>query len=204
MRIVAGRLRGKKIHAPIDQSIRPTSDRVREALFNILSSRLEDGFEGKKVLDLFAGTGALGLEALSRGVQMVAFVDNGAQARGLIRSNIEKFGLGGQSKLLKRDATNLGTAQKFEPFDLVFLDPPYGLEMGEKALKSSMAGNWFAEGAIIVFEEKKGVEVIIPDGFVLLDKRDYGTSTIRFLRVLSKAPLPKVGTGFGVEDLAKK
>lgn len=185
MRIVAGRLRGKNIHAPIDQSIRPTSDRVREAVFSILASRFADGFEGKNVLDLFAGTGALGLEALSRGAQMVAFVDTGAQARGLIRSNIEQLGLGGQSKLLKRDATDLGTAQKFEPFDLVFLDPPYGLGLGEKALKSSMAGNWFAAGAIVVFEEKKGVEVLIPDGFALLDKRDYGTSTIRFLSVLS-------------------
>ncbi|MCF6325686.1 MAG: 16S rRNA (guanine(966)-N(2))-methyltransferase RsmD [Devosiaceae bacterium] len=185
MRIIAGRFRGKRIHSPDDDTIRPTSDRVKEALFSILASRLPAGFVDIKVLDLFAGTGALGLEALSRGAQLAAFVDNGVQARGIIRSNIEFFGIGGQTKLLKRDATDLGTAEKFLPFDLIFLDPPYGHGMAEKALESGLDGGWFASSATLVLEEKRGCNVTVPGGFEMCDSRDYGASTVRFLKVLS-------------------
>ncbi len=181
MRIVAGRLRGKKIHTPVDQSIRPTSERVREALFSILASRLDDGFGGKKVLDLFAGTGAMGLEALSRGARFCAFVDNGVQARGIIRSNIELLGLGGQSSLLKRDATDLGIAQKFQPFDLIFIDPPYGRGLAEKSLMSANRGNWIALGALIVIEESRKWDLDVLQGFELVDRRDYGQSSIWIL-----------------------
>jgi len=181
MRIVGGKFRGKQLTPPKDDEIRPTSDRVRESLFNILSSRLGPNFDGVRVLDLFAGTGALGLESLSRGVSFAAFVDSGVAARGLIRGHIEAFGVGGQTKLLKRDATSLGPIERFKPFDLIFLDPPYGRGLGEAALIAARDGGWIAEGATIVLEERKGAPVTVPDGFVCEDQRDYGETTIRIL-----------------------
>lgn len=187
MRIIAGKFRGKKLNSPVDNTIRPTSDRVREALFSILNSRLVSGFEGLKVLDLFAGTGALGLEALSRGAMLVAFVDTGVQARGIIRGHIEDFGLGGQSKLLKRDATELGYVEKFEPFDLIFIDPPYAEGMGEKALAAALMGGWIARHATIVLEEKRGVEINLPEGFEQVDVRHYGDTSVHIL-VLGSRP----------------
>ncbi len=182
MRIIAGKFRGRKLNAPADNAIRPTSDRVREAVFSILASRLGANFDGLKVLDLFAGTGALGMEALSRGATLAAFVDIGVQARGIIRGHMESFGVGGQSKLLKRDATRLGHVEKFDPFDLIFIDPPYGKGLGEKALFAASAGGWIAPGAIIVLEEDRNSRPDISGQFETLDQRDYGNSTIRFLR----------------------
>ena len=134
MRIIGGKFRGKTLSSPSDDSIRPTSDRARESIFNILGSRLGPVLAGKRVLDLFAGTGALGLEALSRGAEHVTFVDTGAEARGLIRDHIQAFGAAGITKLLRRDATALGTPGTFGQFDLIFLDPPYNQGLGEKAL----------------------------------------------------------------------
>ncbi len=181
MRIVAGRFRGKTLQSPENADIRPTSDRVRESLFNILASRLGPDLSAARVLDLFAGTGALGLEALSRGASFACFVDNGVAARGLIRGHVEAFGLGGQTKLLKRDATSLGPIERFKPFDLVFCDPPYGKGLGEKALLSALEGGWLSDGALIVLEERKGVEVELPEGLQLMDNRDYGDTTIRLI-----------------------
>lgn len=181
MRIIAGRFRGKQLKSPQGEEIRPTSDRVRESVFNVLASRVGPNFEGRRVLDLFAGTGALGLEALSRGASFAMFVDTGIAARGLIRDHIESFGIGGQAKLLRRDATDLGPVENFKPFDLVFLDPPYGMGLGEKALVAASSGGWLLPGALVVFEEKKGVMVELPEGFDLLDQRDYGDTTIRII-----------------------
>lgn len=182
MRIVAGKFRGKALLSPSDDSIRPTSDRARESVFNILASRLSPNFDGLKVLDLFAGTGALGLEALSRGASSVVFVDTGAEARGLIRDHIEAFGAGGVAKLLRRDATALGPAGTMGPMNLVFLDPPYSKGLGEQALVSLRDGNWLAPDATIVLEESADVEVTLPEGFVLDDRRDYGAAAIHFIR----------------------
>lgn len=182
MRIVAGRFRGKQLISPKSDDIRPTSDRVRESLFNILASRFGPGFEGLRVLDLFAGTGALGLEALSRGVGFAAFVDTGIEARGIIRQHIESFGLGGQTKLLKRDATALGPMEKFKPFDLVFLDPPYEKQLGDTALENALEHGWCAPGATIVLEERKGVVPNLPDSVQVEDQRDYGDTSIHILR----------------------
>jgi 16S rRNA (guanine966-N2)-methyltransferase len=182
MRIVAGRFRGKALNSPSDQSTRPTGDRVRESMFNILASRLGPIFEGKRVLDLFAGTGALGFEALSRGASHVTFVETGAEARGLIRDHIEAFGAGGITKLLRRDATALGTPGSFGQFDLVFLDPPYGQGLGEKALAHVAANGWLAPGATLVLEESVEAEVEIPAGFTLDDRREYGAAAVYFLR----------------------
>lgn len=182
MRIVAGKFRGKALSSPSDDSIRPTGDRVRESMFNILASRIGPVFEGVRVLDLFAGTGALGLEALSRGASHVTFVEVGAEGRGLIRDHIEAFGAGGVTKLLRRDATDLGTPGTFGQFNLVFLDPPYGQGLGEKALAGIAANGWLAPDATIVFEESVDATVEIPPGFTLDDRREYGAAAVHFLR----------------------
>ncbi|WP_137151093.1 16S rRNA (guanine(966)-N(2))-methyltransferase RsmD [Devosia sp. FKR38] len=181
MRIVAGKFRGKQLISPSDDSIRPTADRVRESMFNILASRLGPVFDGLRVLDLFAGTGALGFEALSRGAAHATFVDIGAEARGLVRDHIEAFGVGGITKLLRRDATDLGVPGTFGKFDLVFLDPPYGQGLGEKALMGLLAHGWLAPDVVIVFEESVDAEVAIPEGFVLDDRRVYGSAALHFL-----------------------
>jgi len=181
MRIVAGKFRGKQLTSPADHGTRPTSDRARESIFNILGSLLGPVLEGRRVLDLFAGTGALGLEALSRGAAHVTFVETGAEARGLIRDHIEAFGVAGITKLLRRDATALGKPGTFGQFDLVFLDPPYHRGLGEKALAELAANGWLAPGAVIVWEEAADAEVTVPEGFALDDTRQYGAAAIRFL-----------------------
>jgi 16S rRNA (guanine966-N2)-methyltransferase len=181
MRIIAGRFRGKQLTSPEGQSIRPTADRVRESLFNILASRLGPDFSGLRVLDLFAGTGALGLEALSRGAASAVFVETDAEARGLIRDHIEAFGVAGTARLLRRDATALGPAGTMGPVDLVFLDPPYGQGMGEKALASLTQGGWLSPDSLIVLEERADVAVELPQGFVLDDRRVYGAAAIHLL-----------------------
>ncbi len=183
MRIVAGKFRGKQLTSPEDDSIRPTADRVRESVFNILASRLGPSFEGLRVLDLFAGTGALGLEALSRGAANVVFVDTSAEARGLIRDHIEAFGAGGVAKLLRRDATSLGPAGTMGPVDLVFLDPPYSQGLGEKALVALQAGGWLKPDTILVLEESVQIPVSIPEGFTLDDRREYGAAAVHILSV---------------------
>jgi 16S rRNA (guanine966-N2)-methyltransferase len=182
MRIVAGKFRGKALLSPSDDSIRPTSDRARESVFNILSSRIGVHLDGLKVLDLFAGTGALGLEALSRGASGAVFVDTGAESRGIIRDHIEAFGIAGIAKLLRRDATALGPAGTMGPFDLVFLDPPYAKGLGEQALVSLRDGNWLAKDATIVLEEGAEVELALPGGFTLDDRREYGAAAVHFIR----------------------
>ena len=142
MRVVGGSLRGRTLAAPKSQSIRPTADRLREALFNILVHAYDDPIGGARVLDLFAGTGALGIEALSRGAAFTLFIDDGAEARALLRENTASLGLGGTSRIFRRDATKLGPAHPVEPFSLAFLDPPYGQQLAEKSLASARAGAW--------------------------------------------------------------
>jgi len=181
VRIVAGRFRGKALLSPAGDGIRPTADRVRESLFNVLASRLGPDFTGLKVIDLFAGTGALGLEALSRGAGPLVFVEIDTEARGLIRDHIEAFGAGGVAKLLRRDATALGPAGTMGPFDLVFLDPPYRQGLGEKALLSLRDGGWLAPDALLVLEESAEVDIVPPPGFVLDDRRVYGAAALHFL-----------------------
>jgi 16S rRNA (guanine966-N2)-methyltransferase len=183
MRIVAGRFRGASLATPKGQDIRPTSDRVREAVFNILAHGLDAGIEGARVLDLFAGTGALGLEAMSRGAAFALFVEENAEARGLIRRNVETLGLTGATKIFRRDAASLGPAGTIAPFSLVFADPPYGKGLGERALASAAAGGWLAPGALTILEESAAAEVAPPPGFALLDRRSYGDTVVYFLHV---------------------
>ncbi len=183
MRIVGGRFRGRAIGAPSGALTRPTSDRVRESLFNILVHGI-DGFEieGARVLDLFAGTGALGLEALSRGASYCLFVEDNPDARGILRENIEQLGLTGASKVWRRDATKLGPAAPMQPFRLLFADPPYGKGLGELALGAALNGGWLSAGAVCVLEERADVELTVPAALALLDTRIYGDTALHFLR----------------------
>jgi 16S rRNA (guanine966-N2)-methyltransferase len=183
MRVVGGRLRSRPIAGPKADSLRPTADRLRESLFNILAHAYGDPITGARVLDLFAGTGALGLEALSRGAAFVLFVDDGAEARALLRSNVDVLGAGGASKVYRRDATRLGPVERLAPFNLVFLDPPYGKGLAEKALAAARDGGWLAQGALIVVEEATEAEFAPPEGFDELERLNYGDTQLVFLRV---------------------
>ena len=182
MRVVGGRLKGRNLASPASREIRPTADRLRESVFNILVHAYDDPIEGARVLDLFAGTGALGIEAVSRGAKFTLFVDNGAEARALLRNNVESLGLGGTTKVYRRDATDLGPAHPVEPFSLVFLDPPYGKGLAEKALASLRDGRWLTSGALLVVEEAKAAGFAAPDGFEELDRRTYDDTEFVFLR----------------------
>ena len=183
MRVVGGKFRGRPIAAPEHAGLRPTADRVRESLFNILAHGIEGfSFDGARVIDLFAGTGALGIEALSRGAGYCLFVEEAAEARALIRTNIEAMGLTGVTRIFRRDATDLGPAGNMEAYALAFLDPPYGQGLGEKALAALGGGKWLAPGAIVVIEESAEAEVQWPAGFSGIDRRSYGGTTIVFLR----------------------
>jgi 16S rRNA (guanine966-N2)-methyltransferase len=173
MRVVGGTLRGRTLAAPKSQSIRPTADRLRETVFNILVHAYGDPLVGARVLDLFAGTGAFGIEALSRGAAFALFVDDGAEARALLRENVAALGLGGVSRIFRRDATKLGPAHPVEPFSLVFLDPPYGRGRAEQALAAARAGGWLAADALIVVEEAAKADFAAPEGFAELERRRY-------------------------------
>jgi 16S rRNA (guanine966-N2)-methyltransferase len=183
MRIVAGKFKGREILGPTTIATRPTSDRVRESLFNILAHGLEDfSLEDARVMDLFAGTGALGLEALSRGAKFCQFVEESAEARGIIRKNADAYGAIGMCKIWKRDATDLGDCGPQSPFDLVFADPPYNKGLGEKALRALVAGAWLRPGAIVVLEESEKADVPEVVGLTLVDTRVYGETVIRIYR----------------------
>lgn len=182
MRIVAGRFRGASLATPKTNDIRPTSDRVREAIFNILThGEGAVNLNGARVLDLFAGTGAMGLEALSRGAAYALFVEEAADARGLIRRNVETLGATGITRIYRRDATRLGEVGAMKPFELVFADPPYGKGLAELALASAAGGGWLAPGAVAVVEERTNAAFTPPAGFELLDTRSYGETAVYIL-----------------------
>ena len=190
MRIIAGKYRGRRLAAlgkgDAGAHLRPTSDRVRESLFSMLTHH--DVIEGARVLDLFAGTGAVGFEALSRGAASVCFVENGRSGQRLIGENMRKLDTAADTQLLRHDATRLGPWTQ-AAFDLVFLDPPYGKSMGQKALVAAAEGGWLAPGALIVLEEAKRADFSPPAPFTFLDRRDYGDTSLFFLR----APLDPGG-----------
>ena len=184
MRIISGQYRGLHL-ADVGEGdpaahLRPTTDRVRESMFNLLvNAGRGDPIRGSRVLDLFAGTGSLGLEALSRGATRVAFVDDGTVARALLRKNIEKMRAMGVTDVWRRDATKLGL-NRGPGFDLIFLDPPYGMGLGEKAIASCLAGGWLAPNAMIVWEESTAP--LAPAGFEMLDQRRYGDTIVTLLK----------------------
>ncbi len=183
MRVVGGSLRGRTLAAPKSHLIRPTADRLRESLFNILVHAYDNPIAGARVLDLFAGTGALGIEALSHGAAFALFVDDGAEARALLRENVATIGLGGTSRIFRRDATKLGPAHPVEPFALAFLDPPYGKGLAEQALASARAGGWLVPEALIVVEEAKKSAFAAPVGFTEIERRGYDDTEFVVLRL---------------------
>ena len=181
MRVVGGEFRGRALATPRSDAIRPTSDRTREAVFNVIAHRYPDRLEGGRVLDLFAGTGALGIEALSRGASACVFIEEGAEGRGLIRDNVEALGLQGRTRIFRRDATRLGAVGTLTPFGLVFADPPYGRDLAGPALREAREGGWLAPGAIAVVEETAGAPFAPGPGFTVADERHYGDTVIRFV-----------------------
>ena len=181
MRVVGGRLKGRNLASPSSREIRPTADRLRESLFNILLHAYDDPIANARVLDLFAGTGALGIEAISRGAAYTLFVDDGVEARALLRDNVETLGLGGVTRIFRRDATKLGPAHPIEAFSLVFLDPPYGKSLAEKALLSAREGGWLKPNALIVVEEAAAAGFNPPEGFAELERRSYDDTEFAFL-----------------------
>lgn len=181
VRIIGGRFKGRVLRGPASRAIRPTSDRLRETLFNILAHGYADPVPGARVVDLFAGTGALGLEALSRGAAHVLFVEMGAEGRALIRENVEALGVAGSSRIFRRDATKLGTVAA-EPFGLAFLDPPYGRDLAPPALASLAEGGWLAAGALCIIEEHEAADLAAPGGFEEVDRRIAGDTQMRILR----------------------
>ena len=183
MRIIGGRFGGRTLAAPKSQNVRPTSDRLRESLFNILAHGYDDDpITGVRVLDLFAGTGAFGLEAMSRGAAFALFIDDGAEARALIRQNVEALGLGGITRIFRRDATRLGDVHPNEPFGLVFLDPPYRKGLAEKSLVSLRDGGWLTPGARVIVEEAADAGFAPPQGYAEIERRRYDDTEFTFLR----------------------
>ena|SRR5579862_5482719 len=181
MRIIGGRLKGRVLHGPADDAIRPTSDRLRETIFNILTHAYDDPVTDAAVIDLFAGTGAMGLEALSRGGRKALFVEDASKARALIRANVEALGLGGATRIFRRDALKLGQAPAGERFSLAFLDPPYGKGLAPPALTALRGGGWLQDNALVVVEEAAGTEIKWPAGYELIEARTYGDTQIMIL-----------------------
>ena len=182
MRIVGGRWRGRGLKGPASQAIRPTSDRLRESLFNILAHSYGDPLLDARVIDCFAGTGALALEALSRGARFALMVDDGTEARALIRENVEALGAGGQTRILRRDARKLGEAPPGEPYSLAFLDPPYGRGLAGGTLEALRTGQWLLPGALVVVEEGAEAAFAAPPGYETLETRGFGDTQLVFLR----------------------
>ena len=187
MRIVAGSLKGRAIVAPEGQNTRPTSDRARQAVFNVLEhASWAEPLHGARVIDLYAGSGALGFEAVSRGAAFCLFVEIEDEARGAIRENADAYGLMGRTRVHRRSATDLGVrpGSAGEAFDIAFLDPPYAKGLGEQTLLRLTEGNWLKPGAIVVFERGSDEPDIDTPGYERLDARDYGAARVLFLRAL--------------------
>jgi 16S rRNA (guanine966-N2)-methyltransferase len=188
MRIIAGHLKGLRLatlgKGDLGAHLRPTPDRVRESLFSALASRPENRLTGAHVLDLFAGTGALGIEALSRGAERVTFVDNGRTALRLLKDNIDRAKACNACRIIARDATRLSTTDT-DPATLVFLDPPYGKGLGERALAAARAGGWIAPDALVVWEDS--APQAPPAGFVQDSNRRYGTTHVTLLTTAAEA-----------------
>ncbi|WP_117190837.1 16S rRNA (guanine(966)-N(2))-methyltransferase RsmD [Rhizobium terrae] len=182
MRIVGGEFRGRTLATPKSNDIRPTIDRTRESLFNIIGHVYPQALDGARVIDLFAGTGAVGLEAVSRGCRQALFVENGVEGRSLLWENIDSLGLHGRTRILRRDATKLGPANNIEPFHFLFADPPYGQGLGEGALLAAHAGGWLTPGALAILEERADIHPAVDPVFKPLESRIFGDTRMDFFR----------------------
>lgn len=180
MRIVSGQYGGRRIQVPRGQSIRPTSDKVRGAIFNILGSR--NVVADAVVMDVFCGTGALGLEALSRGARFCIFIDQNRESLEISRKNVHALGADRESRLILKDATRTGARpEALESASLVFLDPPYHKNLLQPSLESLVSGGWLAPDAMIVCESEKSYTAGFPEKFVLEDERVYKDTKVSFL-----------------------
>jgi 16S rRNA (guanine966-N2)-methyltransferase len=184
VRIVGGELKGRALAAPPGRTTRPTADRVRQTVFDVLAHAHGDPVIDARVLDLFAGSGALGLEALSRGAAFSLFVEQDVAARGLIRQNAEHLGVLGRTRIFRRDATSLGPIGNVAPFTLVFIDPPYRQGLGERALSSALMGGWLAPDSLVVMEEAATAEIAPIAGLALQETRRIGDSQVAFLALV--------------------
>ncbi|QLF69527.1 16S rRNA (guanine(966)-N(2))-methyltransferase RsmD [Peteryoungia desertarenae] len=180
MRIVGGEFRGRALATPKSNAIRPTTDRTRESLFNILAHAHAGALDGTRILDVFAGTGAVGLEAISRGCKSALFVENSVEGRSLLWENIEALGLHGRARILRRDATSLGPANNIDPFDILFADPPYGKGLGEKAFLAAHEGGWLLPGALAILEERADVMISVDPVFSFIEERGFGDTKMYF------------------------
>jgi 16S rRNA (guanine966-N2)-methyltransferase len=187
MRIVGGKYRGKKLIVPGDNRVRPTSERTREALFNILAHQNDYRTEhgpmptDARVLDIFAGTGALGIEALSRGADHVTFIDNNRDSLDLIKHNIQQIKVQEQADILNRDGAHPGHTAK--TYDLVLMDAPYRLALTEPCLQALSDNNWITEQSVIVVELAAKEKIEVPEAYKILDDRKYGAARLLFLRL---------------------
>jgi 16S rRNA (guanine966-N2)-methyltransferase len=186
MRIIAGKFRGRSLVAPKGDATRPTADRTRESVFNILAARDDVAFDGARIVDLYAGSGALGFEALSRGGAFCLFIETDHAARGAIRDNIEALGLFGETRLHRRSATILGAkpAGVGPAFTLAFLDPPYAKDLAAPTLAALRAGGWLAQGALVIVEQGERETPASVEGFEEVDRRTYGAAQIGLYRFL--------------------
>src|SRR5580698_5987628 len=189
MRIVGGRLKGRTLLTPSSRAMRPTSERLRESIFDILEHRFPGQIEGVRVVDLFAGTGALAIEAVSRGARFALFVDNGAEARAILRANVEALALGGVTRIWRADVVKLGSAPAGGPFALAFVDPPYGQGLAYPALASLVEGGWLEPNALCVVEEAAKAEIAAPAGLALIDERVYGDTKILIFQTGAATPI---------------
>ncbi len=183
MRIVGGKLKGRALKSPGSDRVRPTSDRLRETIFDILIHAYGNPIEGARVIDLFAGTGAMGFEALSRGACLALFVEQTAAACAILRANIQTLGLEKAACVLRRDARKLGNAPDGEEYNLVFLDPPYGRGLAPPALAALRDGGWLAQNSLLVIEESAGARIVLPEGFAQCETRRFGTTQIVLARL---------------------
>lgn len=196
MRIIAGQFRGRRLSSPAGRDVRPTSDRAREALFGILEHG-EPPLRGARFLDLFCGTGAVGLEALSRGAAEVLLIESEPEALKIAEANLERVGAPGNVRLVRQDATRLAPARA--PFDLIFLDPPYLSGLAAPALRSLQRQGWLAPGARIVVELARSEDLDLPEGYAIEQERRYGAARFLFLRPTGRGRLsaPRSRSGRG-------
>ncbi|MBL6933433.1 MAG: 16S rRNA (guanine(966)-N(2))-methyltransferase RsmD [Rhodospirillales bacterium] len=185
MRIVGGKFRGRILNAPPGRHVRPTSDRAREGIFNVLAHSMDwDGFDGITIVDVFSGTGALGLEAMSRGAAHGVFIDNDAVSLKCVRENAAALGEARNITPLKLDATRLAPPPRTTnaPLGLAFMDAPYGSNLTDQALLGLCHKGWLAPGALVIVEIGKDMEVVLPREFQSIDERTYGAAKILFLQ----------------------
>lgn len=185
MRIISGHLRGKNLQSPLDGTTRPTSDKARQGIFNILEhAPWSNGIEGQNVLDVFAGTGAMGIEALSRGASFAAFIENGRNALKVLGDNVNYCDLQNISKILKTDVRKIAKKPANLPiFNIVFMDPPYGKELLPTTILSLAEGGWINSETIIIAEYKKGEGFTPPPAFEILREVNYGINQFSILQL---------------------